>query len=141
MLMFPAGYGIRIRGVRFAVMTFDFLQDLVGTADVFVLDIKNRVDEMLMLQQPEAILRAKPGKKSAVVEIGLAVEIKLRGPPRSSSIFELHPKSMEVVAAALRAKRGEVFDLEAARLLHVVIVGNNVRILLSPGGKGKKHKK
>ena len=48
---------------------------------------------------------------------------------------------MKVVVAALRAEGREVFDFEAARLLQVVIVGDDVGILLSPGAGRKKREK
>ena len=44
---------------------------------------------------------------------------------------------MEVVAAALRAEGGEVFDFEAAGLFQVVVVGDDVGALLRPAPEEK----
>jgi hypothetical protein len=46
----------------------------------------------------------------------LAVEIKLGGPPRGCTVFELHPEGMEIVTGALSAKSREIFDFKIAGL-------------------------
>src|SRR5580700_4357999 len=106
--------GVRIVGL--AVMTFDFLQNLVRTADVFVLDIQDRIDEVLVPQRADAVLPAEPGEEGAVVKSGLGIEVELRGPPGRGAVLELHPKSVEVIATALGTEGRKIFDLEVAGL-------------------------
>src|SRR5450755_1929388 len=135
MSMLPSGDGVGIEPVFLDIVAFHFFQNFVGAADVFVFDIDDRIDEMLVLERTKAILPAEPGEKSAVVKGGLAVEVELGGPPGGSAIFELHPESMEVVAAALGAEGGEVFNLEVAGFFEVMIVGDDVGIFLSAGSR------
>jgi hypothetical protein len=71
------------------------------------------------------------------VKSGLAVQVELRGPPGGRAVFKLGPEGVEVVAASLGAKCGEILDLEVARLFEIVIIGNKVRVLL---GKGRRRK-
>jgi hypothetical protein len=72
----------------------------------------------------------------------LTIEIKLSGPPRGGTIFKLQPIAGEVVASALSSKIREVFHLEAARLLKIVIVGYKVGAFLgiTSDRKGRKCK-
>ena len=72
----------------------------------------------------------KPVKMVLSLKVALAVEIELGGPPGGRAVFELGPVGVEIIAAALRAEGGEVFDLEAAGFFEVVIVGDDVGALL-----------
>src|SRR5579859_7089194 len=119
-------------------MSFDFFQDLVSTAFVFVLHVQDRVDEMLAPKRPEPVLPANPGENRAVSKGRLAIEVKLGGPPCGRPVFELHPIGMKVVAAALRAEGREILNLQVPRFLKVVIVGHKVGILLSRSEKRKE---
>ncbi len=102
--VFLARFGVGVAVVCFDVVAFDLFQDLVGAAGVFVLDVEDGVDEMLVLEQAEAVLPAKASKDRAVVESGLAIEIKLGGPPGGGAVFEFRPEGVEVIASALRAE-------------------------------------
>jgi hypothetical protein len=55
-------------------VAFYFLQDFVGGAYVFVFDVKNRVNEMLIFEGAKAVL-ARTGEERGVSEGCLAVEI------------------------------------------------------------------
>src|SRR5215472_10933258 len=96
---------IRHGKVRFNIVTFYFFQDLVRFADLLVFDVQHGVDEMFALQQPKAVFNSKSGKDGALTEGALAIEIELRGPPRSRAIFKFHPEGVEVISPALRPKR------------------------------------
>ena len=141
-----AGRCIGLGVVRFHVVAFDFLQDFVGGAGLLVFDVEHRVDEVFTLQQAKAILPAKSGEDRAVIECGLSVKVDLGGPPGGGSVFEFGPECVKVIAAALRAEGGEVFDLEAPRLFQIVVVGDDVGALLrvrrncseAEGGGGTK---
>src|SRR5205823_2429681 len=58
---------VRLGKVSFDIVTFVFFQYLVGAADLFVLEIKHRVDEMLALQQPKTVLQPEAGEDGAIV--------------------------------------------------------------------------
>src|ERR1700730_4574006 len=114
-------------------MAFDFLQNLIGSVLLLVLNVDHRIDEMFSLEYAEAIFPAKAREKSAVVKGGLRVEIEFRGPPGRGAILEFHPKSMEVACASLRAERRKIFDIQIPRLFEVVIVGHDIRTFLGVG--------
>jgi hypothetical protein len=110
-----AGDGVGDGVVGLDVVAFHFFQDLVGAAGLLVFDVENGIDEKLALQQAKAVLPAGASGDGAVVEGGLAIEIKLGGPPGGGAVFELSPEGMKIVALALGAEGREVFDFEAAR--------------------------
>jgi len=85
---------------------------------------------MLTLEKAETVLPAEAGEDGAVVEGGLAVEIKFGGPPGSGAVFELSPEGVEVVAGALGAESGEVFDFEAPGFFEIVVIGDDVGTFL-----------
>ena len=122
----PIGNGI----VGFYVVTFDFFQNFVGSAGLLVFDIEDRIDEVLTLQYPKAIFEAEAGKDGAVVEGCLTIEVGLRGPPSSGAVLELHPERVKIIALALGSEGREIFHFETARLLKIVIVGDDVGTLL-----------
>src|SRR5579864_8159931 len=82
------GYGV----VRLDIVAFHFLDNLVGFADLLVLEVEYRVDEVLTLEQAQAILPAEASEDCAVVESRLAIEVELGGPPGGGSVFELGPE-------------------------------------------------
>ena len=130
MIVLPACDGVGIGVVGFDIVAFHLFQDFVGAAGLLIFDIEHRIDEMLTLEEAETVLPAEAGEDGAVVEGGLAVEIKFGGPPGSGAVFELSPKGMKVVAGALGAESGEVFDFEAARLFEIVVIGDDVGTFL-----------
>src|SRR5260370_17199369 len=79
-----------------------------------------------MRERTEPVLPTKAREERAVGEGGLPVQIELRGPPARGAVVELRPESVEGMARALRAKRGDVFDLQVSLLLKIVIVGEDV---------------
>ena len=135
MIVFLASDGVGDGIVGFDIVTLDFFQDLVGAAGLLVFDVENGIDEVLALEKAEAVLPAEAGEDGAVAESGLAVEVELGGPPGGRAVFELGPEGVKVVAAALGAEGGEVLDFEAARLLEIVVVGDDVRTLLRRRGR------
>ena len=130
MIVFLARDGVRVGVIRLAIVAFNFLQNLVCTIDLLVLDIEHWIDEVFVLQHAETVLPAETGEQAAVVESTLAVEIDLGGLPGSCAIFELGPVGNLIIAGALRAEGGKVFDFETARFFEVVIVGDDVGTLL-----------
>ena len=137
-IVFLAGDGVRDGVVGFDVVAFDFFQNFVGAAGLLVLDVEHGIDEVLVLEQAEAILPAEAGEDGAVVEGGLAVEVEFGGPPGGGAVFEFGPEGVEVVAGALRAEGGKVFDFEAAWLFEVVVVGDDVGALLRERGESEE---
>ena len=115
-------------------MANHFLEGLVGAVYVFVFNVQHRVDPVLVLQGPKAVLPLEPGIGRTVVKRRLGVQIEFGGPPGRCSILQFSPVGMKVVSSALCAERREVFDCEVSRLLKVVIVGDKVRILLGRQG-------
>ena len=111
-------------------MADHFLERLVSAVYVFVFNVQDRVDPVLVFQRPKAVLPLEPGISRAVMKCCLSVQIEFGGPPGRCSILELSPVGMKVVSSALCAERREVFDFEVSRLLKVVIVGDKVRIFL-----------
>src|SRR5260370_23481787 len=132
-VVFLASFGIRSEEVRLQVVTFALFQDFVRAILVFVLDVENRIDEVLAFQRPETVFPAKSREQCAVAERGLSVEIKLGRPPGRGTAFKFCPEGVKAVAAALRAKRGEVLDFQVSGLFKVVVVNDEVRILLGKG--------
>jgi hypothetical protein len=126
-----AGHRVRNEEVRFHVVTFALLEDLVRAILVFILDIKDRIDEVFVLQEAEAILPLDTREYGAVLEGCLPIQVELRGPPGGSAVLELHPEGVKVITAALGSKRGEILDLQVAGLLKVMVVGDDVRVLVS----------
>jgi hypothetical protein len=122
-------------------MAFHFLSDLIRAADVLVLDVENRIDEMLALQDAKAVFEAEAGKDGGIAESGLAIEVELAGPPGGGAVLELHPEGVEVIAGALRAKGGEVFDFEVAGLFEIVVIGDDVRAFLGKGRPREENEK
>src|SRR5260370_19556294 len=138
--MLFAGLRVRNEEVRFHVVAFAFFEDLVRAVLVFILDIKDGVDEVFALQRPEAILPAETREHGAVVECGLAVQVQLSRPPCGCAVIKLGPVGMEVVAASLGAHGGEILDLEVAGFFEIVVVGDKVRILLSQGSQRRENR-
>src|SRR6202140_1119655 len=130
-------FRIRNDETRFQVVAFAFFEALVRAVLVFILNIEDRIDEVLALQKTKAILPAEAREHGAVLESSLAVQVALRGPPGSCAVFELRPEGVEVVAAPLGAIRREVLDLEVAGFFEIVIIGDKVRSLL---GKGRRRR-
>jgi hypothetical protein len=128
--MLLAGLGVRYEKARFHIVAFAFLEDLVGAILVFILHVENGIDQVLTLQNPEAILPSEAREYGAVVKSGLAVQIKLRGPPGRCSVLKLGPEGMEIVAASLSANGGEIFDLQVAGFFEIVVISDEVRVLL-----------
>src|SRR5215831_18780204 len=124
--------------IGFHVVALDFFHDLVGFADLLVLEVENGVDDVLRLQQANTIFPAEAGEDCAVVESALAVEIELSGPPGGGSVFEFGPVGDEVSSAALCTESGEVFDLEVARFFQVMIIGDEVWAFLSRSERRKQ---
>src|SRR5260370_35982015 len=121
-------------------MTFAFLEDLVRAVLVFIFDIKDGVDEVFALQRPESIVPAETRQYGAVVEGGLAVQIKLCSPPSGRSVLKLGPEGVEVVAASLSAESGKILDLQVAGLFEIVVIGNKVRVLLGQGRRRRENR-
>src|SRR4029077_4579552 len=109
----------------------------VRAALVFVLDIENGIDEVFAFQWAYAVLPTESSEDCAVAESGLPIEIQLGCPPSSSAVFEFGPERVEVVAGALRAEGGKIFDFQIAGLFKVVIIGNDIGALLSASGQRK----
>src|SRR5215471_11322852 len=131
--MFAASLRVRTERIGFGVVSDDLLERLVGSVRILVFHVEDRVDPVLALKGSEAVLPLESRKYRAVVERRLAVQIELGRPPCRRAVFELRPVGMEVVAAALGPERREVFDLEVAGFLEVVVVGHKVGAFL--GGR------
>jgi hypothetical protein len=103
---------VRSQKVGLHVVPFELFEYFVCSILVFVLHIKDRIDPVLPLEQPEAILPAEGGGDGAVMKSCLRVEIEFCGPPGFRSVLKFKPIRMEVVAAALRTVGREILDLQ-----------------------------
>src|SRR6202165_6215967 len=95
--MAPPGLRVRNKEVRFHIGAFHFFEYLVRTVLVFVLNVEDGIDEVFVLQKPEAILPAEARENRAVVESSLAVQVELRCPPSGGAVFKLGPEGGEGV--------------------------------------------
>src|SRR5260370_26699258 len=128
-----SGHRVRNKEIRFHVMAFAFFENLVRPILVLILDIQDRIDEVFLLQNSEAVLPPETGEYRAVVKRGLAIQIELRRPPSCCAVFELAPESVEVIRASLRPKCGEILDLQVAGLFEIMVISDKVRVLLREG--------
>src|SRR5712692_6222998 len=118
--------------VGFDVMAHELQHGLVGGVDVFELDVQDRVNPVLVHQGPETVFPAEARENGAVAVGCLAVEIKLCGPPTLRAIFKLCPRSQKISATALRGEERIDGNFKTTRLLHLVVVGDEVGPFLSP---------
>src|SRR5882762_271487 len=135
-----ASYGVRRKKIRGHIVTFYFPEDFVGAVLVYVLNVKDWIDDVFVLKRPKTVFPAYAGEKSAVAKSGLAIQIKLGGPPSRSAVFQFSPESMKVIAAMLGPERRKVFDLKIAGFFKIVVVGNKIGAFLAPcRERGKQH--
>src|SRR6267378_6396109 len=133
--MLLASYGVRRKKIRCDIVTFYFPEDFVGAVFVYVLNIKDWIDDVFVLKGAKTVFPAYAGEKSAVAKSGLGIQIKLGGPPGRSAVLQLGPESMEIITAMLGPERRKVFDLKIAGLFQIVIVGNKIGAFLAPCGE------
>src|SRR5260370_33593702 len=112
--MFFTGFGIGLQEVRLDVVSFDLFQNLVCAVLSLILKIQNGIYEVLAFEGAETVLETEARKNSVVVERGLTIQVELSRPPSSSPVLQFSPEGMEIVATTLRAKSGEVFNLQIA---------------------------
>src|SRR5260370_5738543 len=138
--MLLASYGVGSKKIRCNIVTFHFPEDFVGAILVYVLNVKDWIDDVLVLKRPKTVFPAYAREKRAVAKSGLAIQIKLGGPPSRSAVLQFSPESMKVIAAMLVPESRKVFDLKVAGLFQIVIVGNKIgAFLASCAGRGKQH--
>src|SRR5438270_13949076 len=101
-------------------MSYDFEQRFVGRIDVFEFDVEHGIDPVLAQQRAKAILETEPGEYRALCRGRLAVQIKLRSPPRLHAIFQLQRISQESIATIRRSGHRLESGFEVSRLLHLV---------------------
>ena len=121
-------------------MADDFAQGLVGFSDAGVLDVHDRVHLVLEHQRPPAVLPPETGERRALAARALAVEVQLRRPPSLDAVLQLEPRAEEAPAAALGTEDRIETQLQAARLLHVMAVGDEGWALLGLGRRGETHR-
>src|SRR5712671_1952022 len=99
--MLFASYCVGSKKIRCDVVTFYFPEDFVGAVFVYVLNIKDWIDDVFVLKRAKTILPAYAGEECAVAKSGLAIQVKFGGPPSRSAVFQLGPESMEIITAML----------------------------------------
>ena len=137
-LVLAAGVAVGSGQVGLAVVADDFEDGLVGAGDVFVLDVEDRVDDVVAHERADAVLDAEAGKDGRILRGGLAIEIELGGPPGADAVFEFQGGGAVVGAAVGAGQGGFGFDFEVAGLLQVVGVGDEVGLLLGAGSRGEQ---
>src|SRR5882724_897166 len=138
--MLLASYCVRSKKIRCHIVTFYFPEDFVGAVLVYVLNIKDWIDEVFVLKRAKTIFPAHAGEKCAVAKSGLAIQVKFGGPPSRSAVLQFSPEGMEIIAAMLGPESRKVFDLKVAGLFQIVIVGNKIGAFLAPcRERGKQH--
>ncbi len=136
-LVFASRFTIRVREVRFPIVTNHFLQGLVRSVDVFELGVYHRINPVLVLQHAKPVFPFKSRVHRAVMKRSLCVEVKFRRPPGIDAILKLGPVGMEIVSGALRAERREIFDLKVSGLLEIMVVSDKVWVFLGLQGARK----
>ena len=86
------------------------------------------------MSAPEMFSEA--GEQSGIGGRGLAVDIKLRGPPGLYAVFEFGGGGAEAVAALRASESGFRLDFEVSGLFEVVGVGDEIGLLLRCDGGG-----
>src|SRR5882762_6079171 len=137
--MLLASYRFRRKKIRCHIVTFHFPKDFVGAVLVYVLNIKDWIDDVFVLKRTKTVFPAYAGEKCAVAKSGLAIQIKLGCPPSRSAVLQFSPESMKVIAAMLGPESRKVFDLKIAGLFQIVIVGNKIGAFLTPSGERGKY--
>src|SRR5258705_4582999 len=138
--MLLASYCVGSKKIRCHIVTFYFPEDFVGAVFAYVLNVKDWIDDVFVLKRPKAIFPAYASEKCAVAKSGLAIQIKLGGPPGRSAVCQLGPEGMEIITAMLGPERRKVFDLKIAGFFKIVVVGNKIGAFLAPcRERGKQH--
>ncbi len=67
-IVLPTQLGIRSQEIDLNVVPFDFLKKLVGTALVLVLEVQNRIDEVLVAKRANAMFPTESCKDCGILE-------------------------------------------------------------------------
>src|SRR6266705_2642240 len=129
---FPVGSAV----IFLTVEADNFFQRFVGSIDVFVLHIENRIDAVLAKQQAKTVLKPEAGQQSAIMQRVLAVDIELRRPPAFGSVFEFGPITNERVDTSCPSDHRIGGDFQVTRFFHVVVVGDKVGPFLGETRRG-----
>src|SRR6266404_9227701 len=119
--MLLASYGVGSKKIRCHIVTFYFPEDFVGAILVYVLNVKDWIDEVFVLKRTKTVFPAYAGEECAVAKSGLAIQVKFGGPPSCSSVLKFSPERMKVIAGMLGPESRKVFDLKIAGLFQIVI--------------------
>ena len=140
-LMLAAGFSVGFGEVGLAIVADDFEDGFVSAGGVLVFDIEYGIDDVVAHEGTDAIFDAEAGEDGGILGGGLAVEIEFGGPPGADAVFELEGGGAIVSAATGLGEGGFGFQVEVARLLEIVGIGNKVRLLLGMGAEGKSHER
>src|SRR5882724_7193064 len=112
--------------VAHTVMPHHFQQSFVRAVNVLKLCVEHGIDPVLLQERTKTVLKAEAGKQAALIGGGLRIKIKFRCPPCLYAVLQFYGISQESVAGAGKSSGGLGGELQIARLLHVVRVGNKV---------------
>jgi len=123
-LLLRSSLGVQTSQVSFAIIVHDFKQALIRTVNVLEFHVEHRINPMLAGKNPKPILPTVPSKERALACRGLPIKVHFRGPPRPHAVLKFQGGAKESVSACRLA--GYVLDcnLQVARFLHLVGVGN-----------------
>lgn len=140
-LVFLAGYAVRIEEIGLTVVSHHFKHGLVGAGGVFILHIQNGIDPVFPHQRAKAVFDSKAGKQGGIVGRRLPVEVKLCGPPGANSVLQLKRRSRIAIAAVGGPQSRLGFQFQFSRLFQIMGVGDEIGFVLSLSGWGKAEEK
>jgi hypothetical protein len=108
----------------------DFLEGFVRPVGVFVFEVEDRIHRKIPQERAEAVLEPPAGERRALAARRLAGQIELGGPPSGGAVLDLEPPRGERPRAVRVPEDGIHRELEASRLLHVLVVGDEIGALL-----------
>src|SRR6476619_1323626 len=88
---------VRKSKIFFRAMAFNFRDALVSSIGIFPSDGKRKVNPMIRWRQFEFVRPAIPGKNSAVIPCGLAVQLDLGGPPLCHPVLKFHLRAEKTI--------------------------------------------
>src|SRR5437588_10777419 len=133
-LFLVPGIAAGCRDIVFPVVANHFQQSLVGAADVFKLHIEHRVDPVLAWQHAKAVLDSVSREKRGLACRGLAIQVKLAGPPALYTVFQFRGSTQEAVTDARFSGHAFGCKLQISRLFHLVGIGDEEWPFGGPGG-------
>src|SRR5262245_61063636 len=95
--MFPSPLAVGNLQVLLPIKSDNFLERFIGTIDVLIFDVQDRIDSVRLQERPKPILKSKAGKHTALMLRMLPIEVEFCRPPSPHSVFEFIQGAQERV--------------------------------------------